>query len=737
MAKTVLQTIWGDDVEFPAQNDFKDRVLNHFKSRNLIADEAQILRVCHFLRQIQRNKSVILLGPTYSGKTTLIQVNVVDIIFLTKKIRSNLPSSFSGMFNPPIKTKLIAINLDMVPLKWLKNLDETLNSGISPYFAKLGYGTFSGIHHTGNLIMLLLLHYMGREATWPGFIFCCVILGLAKNVFWNHQRRKHIEFKKAANTHLHHKHDPGNSVHAGVDEASGFYLQDTKPTYDWLNNVIQSYWLNYQAYPRHLILSKFWPSLQDKNPALQGLNFQDFGIGDQAPRIDHLNVIDSGCDEIIVHLELTYEGNAHISLGFLLESLNISGSGKIEKITLNQLKLMVVLKNVTPVPPFFGGAQFFLLDFPHIFWQTGGLAKLADIKYFDELIHKRLTFQIKKLIYPRRVCIATSIPLPLREKIPSKLPVKEYTTMEIARPNPKATIKVTAFKAEELLPTDLRWHHCNWDNIKKMKFACSDFLPKLESGDPYVIIKYGQKKFRSHFVPQDLNPVWNFSCYFPVEYVEGTDITIELWDSDLLTSDDNLGKIVEKVSRIKSEGSIHAWYNCQGRQGRILVGFQWISLQTTKPTPAKKVFSISKETSNFKVDTNAAVLCLTLGKLTFKKSKGHAKVILRVDDGGDGEKAEERKAEGSINAETRTVDIDEGYIFRITSLEKMTVSLKVEFLQNDPASSKDRLMEYHRSLEAKMTTESPLDSGLEIYNHERTECCNVSLHSQILYEHPL
>ena len=78
MVRTVFKTIWGDAQveERPLDDDsYREEVINAFNQRNLVPEEAQVDRVCTFLRQMEQNKAVLLLGQTFIGKSTLLQVS--------------------------------------------------------------------------------------------------------------------------------------------------------------------------------------------------------------------------------------------------------------------------------------------------------------------------------------------------------------------------------------------------------------------------------------------------------------------------------------------------------------------------------------------------------------------------------------------------------------------------------------------------------------------------------------
>merc|ERR1719234_1691093 len=83
--------------------------------------------------------------------------------------------------------------------------------------------------------------------------------------------------------------------------------------------------------------------------------------------------------------------------------------------------------------------------------------------------------------------------------------------------------------------------------------------------DPYVTISYGELKFKSNIVKNNLNPEWNFDNIFTISDNISNEILLEVYDKDTVSKDDFMGKIslsTNDVTKLK--------------QG------QWIPLQGTK-----------------------------------------------------------------------------------------------------------------------------------------------------------
>lgn len=59
--------------------------------------------------------------------------------------------------------------------------------------------------------------------------------------------------------------------------------------------------------------------------------------------------------------------------------------------------------------------------------------------------------------------------------------------------------------------------------------------------DPYAVLKFGNDTFRTRYIKQDLNPVWNEVHNFDVETGK-EQLKIDVYDKDEFGSDDHLGK---------------------------------------------------------------------------------------------------------------------------------------------------------------------------------------------------
>jgi Ca2+-dependent lipid-binding protein len=99
--------------------------------------------------------------------------------------------------------------------------------------------------------------------------------------------------------------------------------------------------------------------------------------------------------------------------------------------------------------------------------------------------------------------------------------------------------------------------------------------------DPYVDIKFGNQAWKSNYVKQNLNPVWNELYNFDVE--SGTEVLeCNVWDKDDFGKDDFLGKFSCNLENLRDQGQHDEWFDLEpdtaGKkwQGKVRLVLQFI-----------------------------------------------------------------------------------------------------------------------------------------------------------------
>ncbi len=114
------------------------------------------------------------------------------------------------------------------------------------------------------------------------------------------------------------------------------------------------------------------------------------------------------------------------------------------------------------------------------------------------------------------------------------------------------------------------------DDVKKetatmgvlmVSFHSATDVPKADHGpgrnktDPYLTLsyrKFGKTMYSTRVIPQELNPVWEETCFIPIlpDAVKAAEkIRVSLWDSDRISADDLLGRVdIDLSALVKAPG---------------------------------------------------------------------------------------------------------------------------------------------------------------------------------------
>merc|ERR1711892_930802 len=101
---------------------------------------------------------------------------------------------------------------------------------------------------------------------------------------------------------------------------------------------------------------------------------------------------------------------------------------------------------------------------------------------------------------------------------------------------------------------------------------------RFGKSDPYVIVKYRDKEFRSKTINNTLEPAWNFTSEFDIVEIDDSPIDIEVYDDDF-GKDSSEGSysltLDEAINDLVVEGK---WYNLEGcKTGKIFISTIYVS----------------------------------------------------------------------------------------------------------------------------------------------------------------
>ncbi len=554
-----------------------------------------------------------------------------------------------------------------------------------------------------NLFSVLVVHGAYQYCSWMYFFHIVMVLGILKRIMLT--RMEKIRYGKVKEQHSNRQNcctdqpfkDPvyatannAKSVTFGRDKMKEFCERDLRPSFEWLNRIILTMWLKYRAYLKFKFLHHLWPKVKERlqDTPLNNLEILDFNIGDKPFRVISIESMRHGDEDLIIDVEIAYDGNANITITYSQASLNVSIPVTLQKFCVSNVKVRIVLKKMFDEIPFLGGIQLFFLESPIIDWQTADAARVVDLPGLDSLLKGAIENQIiRRFVHPNKLTIPIKVDPKLAKRLTKlQLPVRELEDWEVAMPRPVGVVRVTVLRAEGLRATDFSFQHYKTsDNVNPFnpkKFSLPELLPKKSSADPYVQVSIGRATHRSAALANSLNPEWNFICEFPIEYYHKAVVKINIFDENLgiagIGRDDNLGKITEKVSRIKENGRIEGWYNCQIYQGRAFLKFEWIPLSTKKPQFPRPVDLKSRDKD--KVERHnimSGVVCVLVGTLHCSEII-RPTCILEMLEGNELSKGTTLDAMSNCMSWT----FDEGKVFRMKNLNELNSHLLIKIYDN-------------------------------------------------------
>ena len=89
----------------------------------------------------------------------------------------------------------------------------------------------------------------------------------------------------------------------------------------------------------------------------------------------------------------------------------------------------------------------------------------------------------------------------------------DITTQELKCPDSAGVLRVQLIKADQLMKKDIG-------------------LMGLAKSDPYAVLQVGAKKVKTEVIKNTISPEWYFTADFPIEVVEGQQLTVEIFDHD-------------------------------------------------------------------------------------------------------------------------------------------------------------------------------------------------------------
>ena len=89
----------------------------------------------------------------------------------------------------------------------------------------------------------------------------------------------------------------------------------------------------------------------------------------------------------------------------------------------------------------------------------------------------------------------------------------DITTEELKCPDSAGVLRVQLIKVDQLMKKDIG-------------------LMGMGKSDPYAVLQVGAKKVKTEVIKNTISPEWYFTADFPIEVVEGQQLTVEIFDHD-------------------------------------------------------------------------------------------------------------------------------------------------------------------------------------------------------------
>ncbi|KAK9683563.1 hypothetical protein RND81_10G150000 [Saponaria officinalis] len=299
-----------------------------------------------------------------------------------------------------------------------------------------------------------------------------------------------------------------------VNDARKILPPDAYPTWvifpqmeklKWLNSQLEKLWPYIDEAASELIKSSVEPTLEQYTPAiLDSLKFKKLTLGTVAPQFTGICIIDSDPDEIIMELEIQWDGNpnivldvkTHVGVVLPIQVKNVGFTGIFR----------IIFKPLVDKLPCFSAVSYSLrkkknLDFT--LKVVGG--DISTIPGLSDAIHDMITDAVED-----------SITWPVR-KIVQIIP-GDYSDLEL---KPCGILEVKIVQAKDLPNKDL---------IGKSDPFASVFIRPLRT-----------RTKKTKTINNSLNPIWNESFDFVVEDPSTQHLTVRVYDDEGLQPAELIG----------------------------------------------------------------------------------------------------------------------------------------------------------------------------------------------------
>lgn len=302
----------------------------------------------------------------------------------------------------------------------------------------------------------------------------------------------------------------GRSLH----QQTGFFVYEGKlKEAEWLSVAVEKMWKYIGLSIEKLLKEDITALIRDEVPMMNSFQFSKCNFGSQSPNFGPLKVrAKDNCVELLIDMHWTASGSEiEVTVGKMklgMKDIKLNGP------------ILLVFCPLMGELPITGGMSITFPDPPELTWNWTGLGKALAV----DVVRKGIVHAIfQTLVVPSRV----------------------YVDIAGLASNRQEELRVETFRS----PAPIGALHLAVLEARNLPAADFGFTGK-GSSDPYVIIKIGNSSFQTKCQAKTLDPVWGpaHSCDLLVYHME-QHIFVEVWDSDMVTSDDLLGHVEKKGKR--------------------------------------------------------------------------------------------------------------------------------------------------------------------------------------------
>ncbi|XP_047951551.1 synaptotagmin-5-like [Salvia hispanica] len=274
---------------------------------------------------------------------------------------------------------------------------------------------------------------------------------------------------------------------------------------NWLNSHLDKLWPYIDEAASLVIKSSVQPVLEQyKSAILVSLNFSKLTLGTVAPQFTGVSIVDGEPDEVIMELELQWDGNPKIVLD-IKTRVGISLPIEVKNIGFTGV-FRIIFKPLVDELPCFGALCYSLrekkkLDFT--LKVVGG--DLSSIPGISDALEETI-----------RDAVEDSITWPVRKIIP--IVPGDYSYLELRQ---VGILEVKLIEAKDLTNKDI-----------------------IGKSDPFVELFIRPLRDRlktSKTIDNQTNPIWNESFEFSVEDVSTQNLTLRVYDNEGIQAAELIG----------------------------------------------------------------------------------------------------------------------------------------------------------------------------------------------------